>query len=87
MVLWLTLKRRARSACDASPSVRAFSASRSPAVDLFLLIGDLLIGDADPDVLRQDLLVDALDFVAGGIRLQDAVLKLAQEACFAASVG
>ena len=56
-------------------------------VDLFLLVGDFLIGDIDPDLLGQDLLVDVLDFVAGDIGLLDAVLQLAQEAGLATGVG
>jgi hypothetical protein len=42
--------------------------------------GDLLIGDADPYVLGQDLVVDVLDFVAGDVRLKNAILHLTQEA-------
>jgi hypothetical protein len=51
-------------------------------VSVLLLVSDLLIGNADPDVLGEDLLVDVLDFEAGGVSLKDAVLQLTEEAGF-----
>src|SRR5262249_35472271 len=56
-------------------------------VDLFLLIGDFLLRDVDPNLLRKNLFVDVLDLVAGNVGLLDAVLQLAQKSGLAASIG